>query len=177
MRKCKLTFICPSYNHEKYVLTFLNSLLNQTCPNWELLIFDDCSSDKTAEIIKSVKDGRIHFIQNPYNSGINASINKGIELCKSEILCLVASDDVVDCKYVETILKTFDENADISACYTPLTQINEKGRNLNKIMPLPIDKTQEEILAEMFINANLLYSPGMAFKKSVIYSFLPLDLL
>ena len=171
----KITFICPSYNHEEYVLDFLNSLLNQTCPDWELIIIDDSSKDKTADKIKSVKDERIHFIQNSYNQGINATLNKGIALADSELISFIASDDMLSPKYVQTVLETFKKDTDISVCYTPLSLINQKGKSLNKIMSLPTQKSQEQIFAEMFLGEDLLWSPGMAFKKSAIMPFLPLD--
>ena len=171
----KITFVCPSYNHEEYVLDFLDSLLGQTCPDWELIIIDDCSQDKTADKIKSVKDRRIHFIQNQYNQGINATLNKGINLADTELISFLASDDILDTKYVQTVLDIFKENKDISVCYTPLSLINQKGKSLNKIMALPTQKTQEQMFAEMFLKENLLPSPGMAFKKSAIMPFLPLD--
>lgn len=171
----KITFVCPSYNHEEYVLDFLDSLLTQTCPDWELIIIDDCSQDKTADKIKSIKDRRIHFIQNQYNKGINATLNKGISLADSELISMMASDDKLYPEYVQTVLETFKKNPDISVCYTPLTLINQKGKILNRTMPSPVGKTQEQIFAEMFLRENILWSPGMIFKKSAIMPFLPLD--
>ena len=171
----KLTFICPCYNHEKYVLDFLNSLLVQTNSNWELLIFDDCSSDETVKVIKSVQDARVHLIQNPYNKGMAYAVFKGIEQAKTELLSFVASDDMLYPEYVETVLKAFKTNPQIAACYTPLNHMNQDGELLGTTTPLPTDKTETEIFAYMFLNENLLPSPGMAFKKSILLPHLPLD--
>ena len=171
----KITFFCPSYNHEKYVKEFLDSLLAQTNPNWELLIFDDCSSDKTAEEIKSVHDERIHFFQNPYNKGMAYAVSKGIEMATTEFVAFTGSDDRFYPEYVETVLDTFQKNPEILACYTPLQYMNEQGQLLKSILSLPEGKNTEEIFADMFINENLLPSPGMAFKKSVMQKFLPFD--
>lgn len=175
MKEKKLTFVCPCYNHENYVVDFLNSLLAQNNPNWELLIIDDCSTDASVTKIKSIKDERIHLIQNLYNQGINATFSKGVEEAKTEVISFVASDDLLYQEYVETVLKTFEENPQIVACYTPLNHMNPQGELLNTTTPLPTDKTGSQIFAHMFVNENLLPSPGMAFKKSVLAPYLPLD--
>jgi len=171
----KITFVCPSYNHEKYVKEFLNSLIAQTNPDWELLIFDDCSSDKTMELIKSVQDKRIHLIENTYNKGMAYAVSKGIETAKSEFAVFIASDDIFYPEYVATVLNIFEKNPDIIACYTPLQYMNEQGKILDGILTLPSEKSQEEIFADMFINENLLPSPAMVFKRSAFKSYLPLD--
>ena len=95
MKNNKITFVCPCYNHENYVSDFLNGLLCQTNPNWELIIIDDCSSDNSVNKIMSVHDKRIHLIQNNYNMGINADVSRGIDLATTEIVSFVASDDVL----------------------------------------------------------------------------------
>ena len=158
----KITFVCPCYNHEKYVLDFLNSLLAQTNPNWELLIFDDCSKDETVKAIRSVQDERIHLIQNPYNKGMAYAVSEGIKLAKTEIISFVASDDMLYPEYVETVLDSFEKNPNISAVYTPLNHMNQAGELLETTTKLPTKKTEEEIFANLFIGENLLPSPGMA---------------
>lgn len=171
----KLTFVCPCYNHENYVKDFLNGLMQQTCPDWELIIVDDASSDKTVEIIKSVRDSRIHLVQHKYNRGMAHGLTTGIKLAKTEVIAMVASDDIMYPEYVETILNTFEKYPEISACYTPLSYMNQFGQPMNFVTKLPIGKSSEKIFSDMFINENLLPSPGIAIKRSALAKYLPLD--
>lgn len=175
MKFKKITFVCPCYNHEKYVGSFLNSLIGQTDPNWELIIIDDCSTDNSVAQIKSFSDKRIHLITNSFNKGINANVSHGIQIAKTEIVSFVASDDILYPNYVETVLDTFDKYSNIGACYTPLNHMNTNGELLVSTTPLPATKSEAEIFADMFLNENLLPSPGMAFKRSVFEPYLPLD--
>ncbi|MCQ2976092.1 MAG: glycosyltransferase family 2 protein [Bacteroidales bacterium] len=171
----KLTFVCPCYNHEKYVLDFLNSLLKQTDSNWELIIIDDCSLDDSVARIKTIQDDRIRLFQNNFNQGINASFSKGIGIANTELISFVASDDMLYSDYVETMFDMFEQNQEIAACYTPLSHMNLQGKLLSTSTSLPTDKSEMEIFAQMFLNENLLPSPGMVFRKSILAPYLPLN--
>ncbi len=71
----KISILTPSFNHEKFVGFFIESVLKQTLEDFELIIVDDCSSDNNVNEILKFKDPRIKLIQHPYNQGINAGIN------------------------------------------------------------------------------------------------------
>lgn len=177
MTKPKISFVCPSYNHEQYIDDFLNSLFSQTLTEWELIIINDCSKDNTLAKIKQYNDSRIHLIDNDFNRGMAYGLNLGIKKAKSDIISFVASDDTICKDYVKTIVKTFSGNPHISACYCPLQHMNNQGKVLkNKITRLPAQKSSEQIFQDLFINNNQLPSPGMAFRKSVIEKYLPLDI-
>ena len=89
-----VSIVMPSYNSEKYIKASIESVLNQTYPKWELLIVDDCSTDKTVEIIKSFKDERIKFFQNEKNSGAAVSRNKALLEAKGRWIAFLDSDDL-----------------------------------------------------------------------------------
>ena len=89
-----VSIVMPSYNSEKYIKASIESVLNQTYPKWELLIVDDCSTDKTVEIIKSLKDERIKFFQNEKNSGAAISRNKALREVKGQWIAFLDSDDL-----------------------------------------------------------------------------------
>ena len=87
MQKPLVSILCPTFNHEKYVKFFLDSLLAQTNPNWELLIVDDCSTDNNVAEIKKFHDSRIKLIQNPFNMGINCGLNQAFERARGDYMC------------------------------------------------------------------------------------------
>ena len=64
MKEELVSIIMPSYNTGKFIQETIDSVINQTYDNWELIIVDDCSSDNTDEIVKSIKDDRIFYLKN-----------------------------------------------------------------------------------------------------------------
>lgn len=91
-----VSIVTPSYNSEKYILETYNSIKNQTYRNWEWIIIDDCSSDRTVEIIKKeiLKDNHVKLIINEKNIKAAASRNKGIEISKGDYITFIDSDDL-----------------------------------------------------------------------------------
>ena len=63
MKEDLVSIIMPSYNTGKFIKETINSVLNQTYNNWELIIVDDCSTDDTEEIVNAIKDNRIKFLK------------------------------------------------------------------------------------------------------------------
>ena len=96
-----ISILVASYNHEKYIGYMLESALNQTYSNIELIIIDDCSKDKTNEIIESYKEKceekftRFIHIKKEENKGIIDSVNKLIDQAQGEYCFLMASDDAI----------------------------------------------------------------------------------
>ena len=78
----KVSVIITSYNYEQYIKDAIESVLNQTYSDFELVIIDDCSTDNSANIIKQFNDERIKFIQNEQNLGLKI-------LCKKQFLVVV----------------------------------------------------------------------------------------
>ena len=84
MKEDLVSIIMPSYNTGKFIKETINSVLNQTYNNWELIIVDDCSTDDTEKIVNTIKDNRIKFLKNNTNSGAAISRNKAIKEAKVE---------------------------------------------------------------------------------------------
>lgn len=90
-----VTVILPAYNAEPYIAEAIRSVLAQTYRNWELLILDDCSTDRTAEIAEEFEkaDPRIRLIRNLQNEGAAGTRNRGLDLARGEWVALLDSDD------------------------------------------------------------------------------------
>lgn len=91
-----VSVIMPAYNAEKYIETAIRSVLLQTYKNWELLILDDGSTDRTAEIAEKFanEDPRIRVLLNPKNMGVARTRNRGFDEAEGEWAALLDSDDV-----------------------------------------------------------------------------------
>lgn len=90
-----VSVIMPAYNAEKYIGDAIESVLNQTYQNYELIIIEDSSSDKTWEVITKYKDNlKIRYYKNNENKGIAYSTNMGIEMAKGKYIALLDDDDI-----------------------------------------------------------------------------------
>lgn len=90
-----VSIIMPSYNTAQYISKTIQSVLDQTYINWELIIVDDCSTDNTDEIIeKYLTDSRIRYIKNARNSGAAASRNRALKEAKGRWIAFLDSDDL-----------------------------------------------------------------------------------
>ena len=83
-----------TYNDELYIEESLRSILNQTLADFELIIYDDCSSDHTVEKIRAFQDSRIQLICNEENSGLTKNLNKGLRIAKGKYIARMDGDDI-----------------------------------------------------------------------------------
>lgn len=177
MSNPKISIICPSYNHEKYVGYFIESVLAQTVQDFELIIVDDCSTDNNVKEIEKFYDKRIKLIKHEYNQGINAGLNDGFKYASAEYLCFSASDDIFERDYIEKVLKAFSENTEINAVYCNLSVIDEFNNPRTDIVswyPFVENQPRENFLNTAFFHRNPLYSPGMTFRKKALDDIYPL---
>ena len=113
-----ISIIVPVYQVEGYLRECIDSLINQTYENIEILLIDDGSTDKSGEICDEYakKDNRIRVIHQS-NKGLSGARNTGLKIAGGEYIAFVDSDDIVSYIYVETLFRILKENmADISVC-------------------------------------------------------------
>lgn len=107
----EVSVIIPVFNTEKYISKCVNSILNQTLKNIEIICINDCSTDNSLEIIQNFakKDNRIKVIDLKENKGVSNARNKGIDLAQGEYIYLIDSDDWIDETYLEEMVKKIKE--------------------------------------------------------------------
>ena len=96
----KVSFLVPCYNLAHLLPVCINSILNQTFDDLEVLIMDDCSPDDTPRVAMSFKDSRVVHIRNEPNLGHLKNYNKGISLAKGDYVWLISADDFLRCTSV-----------------------------------------------------------------------------
>ncbi|MFK5957307.1 MAG: glycosyltransferase family 2 protein [Lutibacter sp.] len=146
-----VSIITPNYNASKYISETIQSVIDQTYENWELIIIDDCSTDNSVEIIKQFqkKDQRIQLITLNRNSGPAVARNKGIEVSNGDFIAFLDSDD----SWIENKLEIqvrFMQNNNSVVSHTSYYTINE----LNKDKKLVIAKekiTYKNLLTNNYI--------------------------
>ena len=123
LRKKKITMndlvsiIMPSYNTGMYIKNSINSVLEQTYTNWELIIVDDCSSDNTLDIISSYNDERIRLFVNENNLGAALTRNRALREAKGKWIAFLDSDDIWESTKLQEQIKFMEDN-NYSMTYT-----------------------------------------------------------
>lgn len=114
----KISIVVAVYNAEKYLRKCIDSLLDQTYKNIEVILVNDCSTDASLEVCKeySSKYSYIRTINNKINLGVSATRNNGIEASTGEYICFVDSDDYVEPNYLETLYKYYLEYNTVPIC-------------------------------------------------------------
>ena len=94
MENPRVTALMSVFNGDKYLSEALESILNQTFTNFEFLIINDGSNDRTEDILKSYDDVRIRIINNDNNMGLAKSLNKGLRIARGEYIARMDADDI-----------------------------------------------------------------------------------
>lgn len=114
-----ISVVIPTYNRANTILKSVNSVLNQTYKNIEVIVVDDCSTDDTLGLLKQINDSRLKIICHEKNKGHTAARNTGIKSCSGEYIAHHDSDDVWRLNKLEIqINKLIEKNADIICCQT-----------------------------------------------------------
>lgn len=108
-----VSVIMPAYNAENYIDTAIRSILNQTLTDWELLIVDDASTDRTYEIARSYRDCRVKVIRNEVNKGPGFSRNTAMLIARGKYIAVLDADDAYKPERLERLLSEIRFSNDI----------------------------------------------------------------
>src|SRR4030042_3503317 len=116
MKNPKISVVIPAYNHQKYVGEAIQSVLDQTFQDFELIIINDGSTDHTEAEILKFKDERIRYYSQE-NRGLSAPLNRGIELARGEYFNFLPSDDAFFPDKLEAQLRIFEKNPSLGLVF------------------------------------------------------------
>lgn len=168
-----ISVVIPSYNHEKYVKETIESVLNQTFQDFEIIITDDGSKDNTVNEIKKYSDPRIKLFVFEENQGACKTLNNCINHSKGKYIAVLSSDDVWELDKLEKQLKFLKNHPEIDAVFTKAKIINEFGSSYtDKKHPYytifeQTNRSKYEWIRFFFFNGNCLCHPSLLIKKSV----------
>ena len=117
--KPKISVIVPVYNVENYVSKCLDSLFKQTYENLEIIIVDDCSTDKSKQVVSKLIEGKdnVKFLTNKKNSGLSFTRNRALEVASGDYIGYIDSDDYVPYDYYEQLVTTaLEKEASVVVC-------------------------------------------------------------
>lgn len=124
----KISVIMPVYNAEKYIKKAMESILNQTERDLELILIDDCGNDSSMIKAQEIRDERIRIIHNDCNRGISYSRNQGIDQARGKYIALMDDDDVAPLDRLDVESRFLDEHADIDVVGGGALWIDEEGK-------------------------------------------------
>ncbi|MCI0716068.1 MAG: glycosyltransferase family 2 protein [Chlorobi bacterium] len=147
-----VSIITATYNSEKFIEQTINSVINQTYQNWELLITDDCSKDNTLKLLDkySKSDSRIKVFQLSKNSGAAVARNNSIKHSNGSYIAFLDSDDLWIPDKLEKQIK-FMTKEDLAFSYSYYQLINENGESLKKIIKAPDSVNYTTLLRTNYI--------------------------
>ena len=163
-----VSVILPTYNGELFIADTLQSVLDQTYKNLEIIIVDDCSTDKTIEIIKSFNDNRIKLYVNEKNLGIGENTNKALSLANGEFIMMQDHDDISSPYRAEAIIKILLENPNIAGCATKTKKISGTCRKYIHDISEPIILMDDEDIHASEIFDRLIFHPTIVYRKSIL---------
>lgn len=170
-----ISVICLCYNHEKFVVGALNSVINQSYKNIELIIVDDCSEDQSQQLIEqwSLRHN-VRFIKNEINLGPTKAFNKALQHSKGDYIVDLAADDILNTDSIDKRLATFKSSTlnNLGVVFCNVESIDENGNHIE--YRYPIDKNGKvintpktgDVYAEL-LNHYYISASSMLIKKEV----------
>lgn len=160
----EISVIMPVYNAEEYLSMAINSIINQTCQDWELVIINDGSSDSSEKIILSYSDERIKYFRNEQNLGLINTLNRAIDLCTGNYIARMDADDISESNRFDLLLKFMNTHTDYAMCGSNALVIDKNNVVTGKILNF----SSNELL-----QINLLFSvpfvhPSVMFRTEVL---------
>ncbi|MDB4947323.1 MAG: glycosyltransferase, partial [Labilithrix sp.] len=126
----RVSITIPAYNHERFVGRTIESVLAQTFTDWELIICDDASADRTLDVIARYEDPRIRVIRNEVNLGASMAARKCCEMMTGEFRAPLSSDDVWHPEKLAKQVAFMDSHPEVIAVFSPPEFIDEEDNIL-----------------------------------------------
>lgn len=131
-----VSIIMPSYNTAGFIEQTINSVIQQTYDNWELIIVDDCSTDNTDAVVKKFINSRVKYIKNDKNSGAAISRNKALKEAQGRWIAFLDSDDLWEPDKLEKQISFMNDNG-FHFTYTNYSEIDEDSNPLGRTVTGP----------------------------------------
>mgnify|MGYP001161474209 CR=1 FL=1 len=163
---CSLSVLIPVYNQEDFLEEAISSVLNQSFKDFELVLINDGSTDKTAKIIKSFNDSRVKM-HSTSNNGVVSALNYGLRICSTNIIARFDADDIMLPDRLKIQYKFFTENNLILVGSNAL--IIDSNGNIVRKSNLPLK--HNEINSNMLNMAPSIFHPSVMFNKKKIMEY------
>jgi alpha-1,3-rhamnosyltransferase len=164
-----VSVIVPAYNHEKYVMESISSVLNQTYSNIQLIVVDDGSKDDTPKIIETLNAKQQFIFEQQENMGLSKTLNKAItKYATGKYIALLASDDFWHPNKLSLQVNAMEANADWGMVCSKALIVNEASKIVDRFSEILF--TRNFGFAEIALGKALVLAPTTLIRKSVFES-------
>lgn len=158
-----ITVLMPVYNAAEFLQDTVNSILQQTRTDWELLAVDDGSTDDSVQILTAVGDPRIRVVSLPQNQGIVAALNRGLDESRGAYIARIDADDIAEPNRLETQCAFLDQNPSVGVCGSDFKRLGDELRSASWVRYF-----SPEDLAIALLFENPLCHPTVTLRQSAI---------
>jgi hypothetical protein len=165
MRYPLVSVVIPAYNQADFLPETVQSVLNQTYQNFEIIVVNDASSDNTDEVMAQLKNPRLKYIVHEKNQRLSAARNTGINASKGEILFLLDADDLFHPEKLETHVKFLNEHPEIGVSYNTRFELKHSSNTIREMWRPPLTVSLKDlILTFPFAPSDTVVQREWAFK-------------
>lgn len=174
----KVSVIIPNYNYRRYLQERVETVLNQTFQDFEIILLDDCSTDGSQELLREyAKNPKVtHYVENDMNTGSPfKQWQRGLELASGEYVWIAESDDFADCHFLEYTVMALDENTSAAFVATCSQFVDENDKNIDADWDwVPLDGCMSLYPAKKYIRYllfwdNTVYNASMVLLRKKAY--------
>lgn len=155
-----VTYVIPSYNHARYIRQTIQSVLQQTYPNIELIVIDDGSSDESPQIIAELAREHGFIFERQQNQGLSRTLNRAIAMARGKYFCTLGSDDIALHDKTEKQVRLMEQREDIGVCGGNALTIDSDG--------MIVAKQKIHPYRELTFDDVFQFKPGIAASSAMI---------
>ena len=172
----KVSVIIPNYCHACFLKQRIDSVLQQTFDDFEIIILDDCSTDNSREVIESYRScGKVaHIVYNEENSGSTfVQWKKGFELARGEYIWIAESDDFADSRFLELCLEVLERESQCTVAYADSLYVDAKSKVTSRVRKKPgrlyTCEQGRKFVKKRMLHTNSIYNASMAlFRRAAL---------
>lgn len=169
MKEPLVSWLMPVYNAEKSLSVAMESMLNQTYGNTEIVIINDCSSDDSGEILKryAKQNPQVKVYENEKNMGVALSLNRGLKQCSGKYIARMDADDFSYPERIKKQVEFMETNEDVEVLGSSICEVNSE-KNVHRKVFYPTDP--EELRCRLLFNIQAVH-PTIMFRASMVKDF------
>ena len=158
MKKRLVSIVINCFNGEKYLNKTLNSVIAQTYKDFEVIFFDNCSTDQSSKIFKSYKDIRLKYFKTNNTISLYKSRNLALKKCNGDFICFLDADDWWDKNFLKSRIKFFESSKEYGFAFSNCYHYFEKNKKYKKFLniKLPSGNILNDLLKFYFVKLSTI---------------------